>query len=386
MRIVHVINYFQPKLGYQETYLALFEAKDGHEVYVLTSDRHSAGLYPSAKSILGDRIKSAGYFEEEGIKTWRLPVIFELLGEVWIRGLSKKLLKLDPDVVIVHGVVSISSIQVSLLKKRLPKVKVVFDDHMVYIANRPWTRFLYLVYKLLFIRRIVNIASALIAVSDETKEFMNSRYGIPSERIDVVPLGCDASAFKCDLHSRKEFRKLHGIAESDTVFVYAGKLMPSKGTRILIEAAISLFGKNPNAKVVLVGNGPEEYVDKLRSRIVTSGFRDNFLFLPMVPNRELSKIYPAGDVGVWPRQCSLTMIEAMACGLPVIISDASGTPERVGQGNGILYRGEDYKDLESKMELLLDQKIRRAMGQKAREFAEGHDWHEISREFLKNAL
>lgn len=72
----------------------------------------------------------------------------------------------------------------------------------------------------------------------------------------------------------------------------------------------------------------------------------------MIPHGELYKYYSSGDVGAWPKQCSLTMIEAMACGLPVIISDASGTPERVSHGNGLLYHGEDHRDLQRKMEIL----------------------------------
>lgn len=386
MRIVHVISYFQPELGYQETNLALAQARDGHDVCVLTSDRYAPGLYPSVQPILGNRIKGAGYFEEEGIKTYRLPVFVELLGQVWIRGLSEKLLRLDPDLVVVHSVVSIPSIQVSLLSKKLPRAKIIFDDHMVYVANRPWTRFLYLMYKLLFTRKILNVASALIAVSDETKEFMENRYGIPPGRIDIVPLGCDATLFQRNLDSRKELRELHKVAESDTLFVYAGKLVPPKGLHILVEAAIGLLRNNHRAKVMLVGNGPREYVEKIHSKIRASGFQDSFIFLPMVPNKDLSKVYSAGDVGVWPRQCSLTMIEAMACGLPVIISDASGAIERVNHGNGLLYHGEDPDDLQRKMKILLDKKTRETISKKAREFAEGHDWCEISRRFLKASV
>jgi glycosyltransferase involved in cell wall biosynthesis len=225
----------------------------------------------------------------------------------------------------------------------------------------------------------------LIAVSDETKEFMKDRYGIPEELINIIPLGCDTTAFSRDLSARREFRKAHQVNEDDTIFVYAGKLAPWKGIHILVEAAIGLFRENRNAKVMLVGNGPREYVGNIHRRIEASGFRNNFLVLPMVPNRDLSKVYSAGDVGVWPRQCSVTMIEAMACGLPIIISDASGTIERVNHGNGLLYHGEDPIDLREKMKILLNGKTRELMGKKAREFAESHDWRELSRQFLKSA-
>jgi glycosyltransferase involved in cell wall biosynthesis len=64
-----------------------------------------------------------------------------------------------------------------------------------------------------------------------------------------------------------------------------------------------------------------------------------------VPNSELVGYYSAADVGVWPLECSIGMQEAMSCGLPVIISDKIGAPERISNGNGLAYREGDIEDL-----------------------------------------
>ena len=65
------------------------------------------------------------------------------------------------------------------------------------------------------------------------------------------------------------------------------------------------------------------------------------------------------DVGVWPKQCSLTMLEAMACSLPIIISRTSGVSERVIDGkNGFLYTEGDIIDLKDKMEIFLDKTMK----------------------------
>jgi len=77
MRIIHLIDYFQPKLGYQETYLALAHLRLGHHVTVITSDRHYPfSDYASAfQKILGERKKKPGKFKEYGLDTLRLAAI-----------------------------------------------------------------------------------------------------------------------------------------------------------------------------------------------------------------------------------------------------------------------------------------------------------------------
>lgn len=383
MKIVHVIDYFQPKLGYQETYLARAHANLGHDVYVVTSDRYAPSLYPAAKGILGNRIKSTGYFMEEGIKVWRLPAILEFLGRVWIWGLKKKLLELNPDVIIIHSIANIASIQVSSLRDKLPNAKIIFDDHMVFTASRKWLKFAYIPIKLLFSRKILSSADALVAVSEATKKFMNRIYGLPFNKISVIPLGCDTSLFHRDSHVRSKLRKRYKILDDDVVFIYAGKLIPSKGVHILIQAAISLLKTHSNVKVMIVGNGNPNYVEALKNRISLSGFATNFKMIPMVSNKDLYKIYSVADVGVWPKQCSLTMLEAMACELPVIISDNSETTERVSCNNGLIYREGDIDDLKEKMRLMLDPKIRKVMGKNARKFVEKLDWRVIAQKFLE---
>ena len=108
-----------------------------------------------------------------------------------------------------------------------------------------------------------------------------------------------------------------------------------------------------------------------------------FSFIDMVDNRKLFEYYSASDVGVWPLQCSLTMIEAMSCGLPIIISDESGTPDRVENGSGFLYLNGSFKDLAEKMLLLVNESRRKTMSLRARQFAEQHDWMIVSEEFLR---
>ena len=193
MKVVHIIDYFQPKIGYQETFLAREHAGAGHDVCVVTSDRYNPAIYSGkeAKSILGSRLVGAGFFIEEGIKVWRLKVLFEMQYKVWLLGLEKKIQELRPDLVIVHGIANLSAIRIARLKKKLNNLKLIYDDHMTFDNSLSRMRMLYPLFKWLFSSLIQEAADSLVAILPETKTFMNKRYGIPLDRISIIPLGAE---------------------------------------------------------------------------------------------------------------------------------------------------------------------------------------------------
>ena len=80
MKIIHIIDYFQPRLGYQEVFLAREHARLGHDVYVVTSDRYNPTVYSgnAAETVMGKRIAGSGFSDEEGIRVWRLKTLFEI--------------------------------------------------------------------------------------------------------------------------------------------------------------------------------------------------------------------------------------------------------------------------------------------------------------------
>ncbi|MFC2017364.1 glycosyltransferase family 4 protein [Chloroflexota bacterium] len=386
MRILHVIDYFQPKLGYQETFLPKEHAKLGHEVHVVTSERYNPIVYSgnATKLILGKRILGAGFFIEEGIKVWRLKTLFELPHAIWMRGLDSKIQELKPDIVIMHGIINFSAIRIAKLKKKLGNFKLICDDHMAFGASRSRLRILYPLFKWTFSHLIQEAADALVGVADTSKMFMHKTYGIPLERITVIPLGADDELFRFDEAIRQEIRKQLSVNEDDIVFIYAGKIVPVKGPHLLVEAALKLMNGYGKLKVILLGNGAESYIEGIKQAINAQYLKDRFIWHDAVPNKELHKFYSAANVAVWPREASLSMMEAMACNLPIIISDSSEITERVGHDNGLTYHEGDVSDLAGQMERLLDPELRRKMGQNGRKFVEeGLSWKIIARQFIE---
>jgi len=315
----------------------------------------------------------------------RLPTLFDFLpfDILWIVGLEQVIVDFKPDIIIVHGVVSISSIRVAMLKSKLSETKIVFDDHMTYNAIRGrWVYLLYSFFSRVFKSLLLRNVDHFVAVTKETKCFMEEHYRIPACRIKVIPLGVDGNTFYYDSIARSEIRRKYGITQDDVVFVYIGKKTPTKGVHFFIKAAIELCKKHLNVKIMLVGGGESSYIEKLKEMIRMEKLENRFTFIEAVLNKQLYRYISAGDVGVWPLQCSISMLEAMSCGLPIIISDKSGALERISEGTGLFWHEGNLTDLQAKMEDMLDESRRKGMSRNAENYIKKLDWQDIAEQFL----
>jgi glycosyltransferase involved in cell wall biosynthesis len=385
LRILHVIDHIYPTLGYQETFLAKSHSQK-NETIVIASNEYTKGIYDANAALLRNQLSRAGLSIEEAIKILRLPVRFRvnLFNSPFLMGLEKAINNFRPDLIIAHGIVNLTSIRVVLLKSRLKNCKLLLDDHMTYNATRGgWVNLLYKTFKLALTPIFLKNTDVFIAVTNETKRFMHDVYAIPYERTIVIPLGIDLDHFYEDLSLREAMRKKCGFKNDEIVFVYAGKIIAAKGVHLLIDAALRICRTHSNVRFMIVGGSDSSYLSLIKRKISNSNAEDRFLFFDAVPNRELYKYYNAADAGVWPLQCSMTMLEAAACGLPVIMSDKSGATERVSFGNGILYRQSDATDLANKMTLLLNDKLRKTMSEKALTCAKELRWSNLANRFLE---
>ncbi len=385
MKIVHIADYFQPKLGYQEPFLAREYAKAGHDVCVLTSDRYNPTLYfgKATEQVMSERIVGAGFFVEEGIKVFRLKPLFEIQLQVWMVGLEKRIRELNPDLVIMHNIVCFSALRVARLKKRVGNFKLIYTDSMTFANSLSRLKILYPLFKWLFSPLIQKSADALVAISPATRVFMHKRYGIPLERISIIPLAADDELFRFNAIARQEIRNQLHIKENDIVFIYTGRIVPYKRLHLLIEAAANLMTKHSNIRVMLVGGGSQSYIEQLKQDIRAKKLEARFAWHEAVPNEQLYRIYSAADVAVWPYGASIGMREAIACGLPIIIGERSNETEVIEYKNGLTYREEDVSDLAQQMEKLLDNQLRREMSRNSRKLVEDKlNWRIIAQQFV----
>lgn len=385
MKIVHLIEYFSPTLGYQETYLAKEQKRLGHMVTVVTSDRHF--LFPdyddTVGKILGKRVIGVGSFIEEGIRVIRKPILFEVFSRAWIVDLLPTLRELKPDVIHIHSTSSLSTVRVAFAKKSLGKTRVLVDDHshLSVVANHWSKACFYWAFRTLFCTYLSQNIDTFVAITKETAGIVRRYMGITS-RIRVIELGADTNLFRFQTKSRNTLRKKFGWSVQDIAFIYTGKIIPDKGSDTLVDAFCALPGHR--SKLLFVGNGPVPFVSELKTTLKHAGKERDVTWVSMVKPKELPAYYSAADVGVWPKQESISMIEAAACSLPVIVKSSPSMRERVRKNNGIMYKEGNVQELVKAISALAKSKVtRKAMGQRGRQLVEqAYSWTSIAKQFI----
>ncbi|MDD4320855.1 MAG: glycosyltransferase family 4 protein [Acidaminococcaceae bacterium] len=324
MKIVHVMNWYIPGMGYQENFLPAEQKKLGHDVYIIASDRvpQYKGYEANVGKTVGGRVIGVGSYQESGVTVYRLATVFEVVngGQVIVRGLYKLLKELKPDVVQAHGAFCPLTLQVLLYSKRL-KYRVFVDDHSN-IDNFHLNSFVKRAYVQLvkiFYRFYGNRVEMFFPVTFATTDFLKCVLKIPENRLEVLPLGANTDRFKKSLELRKMGRNELNIKEDEKLILTAGKLDAQKDIEYLIKAFSDVNNRKPFIKLLIIGSGTKEYMNNLKSLVNRLGVQDRVIFIDFVPNKELPRYYNAGDIGVWPGNCSITVLEAVATGLPVII-------------------------------------------------------------------
>lgn len=390
MRVAHVIDYFQPQLGYQETYLALEQQRLGHQVVVFTSDRYRAILFRGNPllQVEGTRIRGTGEFEEKGIVVRRFSVLAEGAGRVWMRGLITSLREFSPDAIHVHGVTTLTAIRIALAHLRHPELRqsvLVIDDHMYEAVSLRKLRWFYPLFRGFFMPWIRRSADHLVAVSEDTKKFMIEHYGLSPSEVQVIRLGVDEKRFRPNRAARKSIRSTLGLPDEAVVIIYTGKVIPRKQVDVLLQA-IGLLAKDfPMLRLLVVGYAEPDYLSRLKALALKLGIADRIIWHEAVSQFDLPAYFVTADIAVWPAEHSISFLEAMSCGLPLIVGNAPKSSEEVQYNNGLMFSMGDPKDLAEKIRKLLElPEVRISMGRASRVAIERYySWHDIAVQFLK---
>jgi len=159
------------------------------------------------------------------------------------------------------------------------------------------------------------------------------------EKCVTVYNGVDTSHFRPDADVRDRVRRRYGYQREDLVLLTLGRLTREKGHHILIEALSYLRKTNHRAKLLIVGEG--EYQSSLQRLVRRLALDQAVVFAGSVSNTETVAFYNAADLFLLPtltvEGLPFVLLEAMACGKPVIATDRGGNREAVRNGqNGIL--------------------------------------------------
>lgn len=205
------------------------------------------------------------------------------------------------------------------------------------------------------------------------------KWGVPEDAIKVIYNGTNPDMFNPDVEPA-EFSK------NAPVIFTARRLVRKNGVEHLIEA-LSYVLKEKDFRLLIAGDGPERA--RLQSLGERLGISEHITFLGLVPHVQIPPYLSLADIVVIPsiiESSSLFMLEAMACGKPVIATRTGGIPEIMNNGNGILIGPANARELAEKILLLYDPETREKLGRNAHRDAMQFTWKEIAKETEKEYL
>jgi PEP-CTERM/exosortase A-associated glycosyltransferase len=177
------------------------------------------------------------------------------------------------------------------------------------------------------------------------------RRGVPETKVTVIPNAVDAEAFVFDAPADAALRCRLGL-DGNTVIGFVGSFYAYEGLDLLIGALPAVLAARPDARLLLVGGGPQEAA--LRALAHATGVQDEVVFAGRVPHGEVQRYYGLVDVLAYPRRSirltelvtPLKPLEAMAQGKLLVASDVGGHRELIRDGEtGVLFKAGDVQAL-----------------------------------------
>jgi glycosyltransferase involved in cell wall biosynthesis len=220
--------------------------------------------------------------------------------------------------------------------------------HLVFENRR--SRHLWNLKSRLALRR----SSGVVTVSEASKTGLMDVYGVPPERIHVIP-EAPSDVFRPvgpGSQDHHEILNRYGLSGGDRFFLYVGGISPHKNVETLIRAfAVAADTIPSDHRLVLVGDYEGDVFRTCHASLVqlaaALGVADRVLFPGFVPDEDLAHLYSVALAFVFPsflEGFGLPAVEAMACGAPVVTSDRGSLPEVVGSA-GPLFDPHDHNAL-----------------------------------------
>ena len=172
--------------------------------------------------------------------------------------------------------------------------------------------------------------------------------GMPVADAEVIHWGVDVERFPFNEASQQPMRLL-----------YVGQLTPLKGVHTAIEALKKINEKSPHAETTLTVAGGPDYDGRLQQLAASLGLERRVRFTGLVPREQLPAIYRAHDIlifpSVWDEPFSITLLEAMSCGLAVVGTNTGGSAEILtDEVNALLFSKEDAGGCAAQVTRLLE--------------------------------
>ena len=209
-------------------------------------------------------------------------------------------------------------------------------------------------------------ASEVIVNSNYMKNELQRLFGLPYEKINVIPNGINLNNY-VGVERDYDFRRKYAM-DNEKIILYVGRLVYEKGIQHLIAAMPKILSNYHDAKLIIAGRGG--MIEELKAEAASLGLNDKVYFTGYLDSKQVPKMYKCADVAVFPstyEPFGIVALEAMLAGVPTVVSDVGGLDEIVEHGvDGMKsYAGNPNSIADSVTALLYDHQLAANVSKKA---------------------
>lgn len=244
----------------------------------------------------------------------------------------------------------------------------IHDDVQRYINDTEWL----LTYE----------ASEVIVNSNYMKCELQRLFGLPFEKINVVPNGVNLNNFN-GIERDYDFRRKYAM-DNEKIILYIGRLVHEKGVQYLISAMPKIINGYNDTKLIIGGKGG--MYDELKEQARNLGIENKVYFTGYLSSKEVKKMYKCADIAVFPstyEPFGIVALESMLAGVPTVVSDIGGLNEIVDHGvDGMKsYAGNSNSIADSVLTLLYNHQLCNNITKNAKaKVKQEFNWNKISKE------
>ncbi len=349
--------------------------KDGHEVTVVTyRDNANVPEYENDKGVNVYRVDNYMIHPNNFID-WIMQLNFNMIAKAteiinkeggfdvihahdWLVTYAAKSLKNAYDIPIVATIHATEA----------GRNSGIHDDTQRYINDTEWL----LTYE----------ATEVIVNSNYMKNELQRLFGLPYDKINVIPNGINLNNF-VGIERDYDFRRQYAM-DNEKIILYVGRLVYEKGIQHLIAAMPKILSNYNDAKLIIVGKGG--MLDELKAETSNLGLDNKVYFTGYMDSKKIQKMYKCADVAVFPstyEPFGIVALEAMLAGVPTVVSDIGGLDEIVLHGiDGMKsYAGNANSIADSVTTLLYDHQLATNVSKKAKQkVKEQFNWEKIAQD------
>jgi glycosyltransferase involved in cell wall biosynthesis len=254
-----------------------------------------------------------------------------------------------------------------------PFVVTIYDLSFYHYpeAFRPWNRWYLSLFTALSARR----ARRVIAISENTKRDVVKMLGVSPGRVDVAYCGVDKDFRPLAAAEVAQFRRERALP--DRFILFLGTLEPRKNVQKLVQTYGQWRVTEPDLPKLVVAGGKGWYYDQIFAEVERLGLTGEVIFPGYVVQQELPLWYNAADLFVYPSRYEgfgLPVLEAMACGTPVVTTHVASLPEVAGDAALLVPPDDESQLLEAMRRALSNASLRQEMVTKGLAHAADFTW------------